>query len=271
MKKKSPLWDGLPHLIVAVIAVLAFVRGNLQLILLAGVFAVWGLWALKTMDIPVLRRKAGRKQTVSRGEAETQAQGDATAETKRTAADTDPEVAQALLRHVNHRISFQLKESYPDIRWEWKTKNPVFLAVCGGIGRIRIYGVPDYEYADVELEQSGKLSCHLIRTLSEPGEAQPSPPPQPNQQETDPKEWYELHGRETLEALIADLDSRGHSSLILKEDGSIVVQSLEGSGEDVQDTLYEFPPKDEWDKLVKVLEQTGLAAMACENSITVAW
>ena len=275
MKKKSPLWDGLPPLIVAVIAVLAFVRGNWQLILLAGVFAVWGLWALKTMGIPVLRRKIGQNQTVSRRKVETQVKGDTVAETKRTAADTDPEVAQALLRHVNHRISSQLKESYPDIRWEWKTKNPVFLAVCGGIGRIRIYGVPDYEYADVELEQSGKLSCHLIQTLSAPSAAQPSQPPPPpsppNQQEADPKEWYELHGRETLEALIAVLDSRGHSSLTVREDGSIVVQSMDGSGEDVQDTLFGFPPKDEWDNLVKVLEQTGLAAMARENSITVAW
>ena len=105
MKKKSPLWDGLPHLIVAVIAVLAFVRGNWQLILLAGVFAVWGLWALKTMGIPVLRHKTGRKQNVSKRDAETQVKGNAAAETKRTASAPDPEVAQALLRHVNHRIS----------------------------------------------------------------------------------------------------------------------------------------------------------------------
>ena len=45
-------------------------------------------------------------------------------EAERNAAENDPEAAQALLRHVNHRISDQLKALYPEARWEWKTKNP---------------------------------------------------------------------------------------------------------------------------------------------------
>ena len=95
--------------------------------------------------------------------------------------------------------------------------------------------------------------------------------PPPNQQDTDLNEWYELHGRETLEALITDLDSRGHSCLTLKEDGSVCIQPMDGGEETVQGSLEEFPEKSEWSELVKVLEQTGLAATARENCITVAW
>ena len=66
--------------------------------------------------------------------------------------------------------------------------------------------------------------------------------------------WYERQGRKTLETLIADLDSRGHHCLFLKEDGSICVRPMEGDEETVQDTLKDFPEKRLWERLVKVLE-----------------
>ena len=193
---------------------------------------------------------------------------------ERTAIKTEmknasaPEIAQALLRHVNYRISAQLHASYPNARWEWKAADPTALAIYGGIGRIRIYGVPDYEYADVELERSGKLSCSLVETLSV--SCTPTVQP-PNRQEIDPQDWYEAHGRETLEALIADLDSRGHHCLSIKEGGSICVHPVDGGEETVEDTLCDFPGKSGWTKLVEVLEQTGLAAAVQSDRITVAW
>jgi len=274
------MWASLPVLIVAVIAVMAFVRGKWLTPLLLAVFAVWGLWVFVTMGIPALRlnsvrreqRRQERKEEKARKTAEAKehaARKAAEAELK--AAGSNPEVAQALLRHVNHRVSAQLKALYPEARWEWKVKNPTLLAIHGGIGRIRIYGVPDYEYADVELEQSGKLSCSLVKLLAAPVAVESPPPQPPNRQEMDPQVWYELQGRETLEALIADLDSRGHNCLTLKGDGSICIQPMDGEEETVQDTLRGFPEKGCWAKLVKVLEQTGLAATAREDCITVAW
>lgn len=53
--KDHPLWTSISLLIAAVIAVLAFVRGNWMLLLLFVVFAVWGLWAFVTLGLPVLR------------------------------------------------------------------------------------------------------------------------------------------------------------------------------------------------------------------------
>ena len=171
----------------------------------------------------------------------------------------------------SHRVSDQLKALYPEVRWEWKTKNPTRLAIYGGIGRIRVYGVPEYEYADVELEQSGTLSCSLVKGLAAPSPEQDPPAQPPNQDDVDPQAWYERQGRETLEALIADLDSRGHHCLFLKEDGSICVRPMDGDEETVQDTLKGFPEQRLWAKLVKVLENAGLAAAARADCISVAW
>ena len=245
MKQKNPMWASTSILVAAVLAIIAFVRGNWQIPLLVGVFAIWGLRIFMILGLPALRVRRNRWEQKRKDlEAE---KGRKRVEAERNAAENDPEAAQALLRHVNHRISDQLKALYPEARWEWKTKNPTLLAIHGGIGRIRVYGVPEYEYADVELPQP------------------------PNQQDVDPQVWYERQGRKTLETLIADLDSRGHHCLFLKEDGSICVRPMEGDEETVQDTLKDFPEKRLWERLVKVLEDAGLAAVAREDCITIAW
>ena len=269
MKQKNPMWTSTSILVAAVLAIIAFVRGNWQIPLLIGAFAIWGLRVFLILGLPALRiwRNRWRRK---RQELE-QEKSRKAAEAEWNAAERDPEAAQALLRHVNHRISDQLKALYPEARWEWKTKTPTLLAIQGGIGRIRVYGVPDYEYADVELEQSGTLSCSLVKGLAMPSTDQDPPSQAPNQEDADPQVWYERQGRKTLETLIADLDSRGHHCLFLKEDGSICVRPMEGDEETVQDTLKGFPEKRLWDRLVKVLEDAGLAAVAREDCITVAW
>ena len=269
MKQKNPMWASTSILVAAVLAIIAFVRGNWQIPLLVGVFAIWGLRIFMILGLPALRVRRNRWEQKRKDlDAE---KGRKKAEAERNAAENDPEAAQALLRHVNHRISDQLKALYPEARWEWKTKNPTLLAIQGGIGRIRVYGVPEYEYADVELEQSGMLSCSLVKRLAPPSSEQEPLPQPPNQQDVDPQVWYERQGRKTLETLIADLDSRGHHCLFLKEDGSICVRPMEGDEETVQDTLKDFPEKRLWERLVKVLEDAGLAAVAREDCITIAW
>lgn len=245
MKQKGSLWGSISILIGAVIAILALVRGPWLTPLLAAVFVLWGLWAILAQLVPLWRAEAARRQD----ERETRR----VQEELSAAHVPDMGVAQTLLRHVNHRISAQLKPAYPDARWEWIVKNPAHLAVQGGIGRIRVYGVPDVDYADVELDQSANLSCALVRVMpgqpANEGEARYGPA----QQSVDPQVWYEVQGRKTLETLIGDLASRGHNRLTLKEDGSICTKPVEGGADQVQGAFASFPPKVYWPQLVKVL------------------
>ena len=72
----------------------------------------------------------------------------------------------------------------------------------------------------------------------------------PNRQPVDPRIWYETQGRSVLEALISDLNSRGHSKLTLREDGDICIEQ----GEDAvsQEHLNNFPQKVYWPRLAAV-------------------
>ena len=253
-------------LIGAVIAILALVRGPWQTWLLVGVFAVWGLRLLAAHMPPRIHKANRRRKRRHRH--------------KRRPADDGPDISawmqepdsasaeNLLLRHVNHRISAYLRSAYPGITWEWEEKRPEKLALSGGTGRIRVYGVPDYEYADVTLDKNGKLDCSMVKVVPVQGSGQGAPT---GQSPADPSVWYELEGRGILETLIADLRSRGHSSLTLNEDGSISFQPEAGSLKATKRAFATFPAKVYWTQLGDVLAQEGLTADVQADHIAVSW
>ena len=134
---------------------------------------------------------------------------------------------------------------------------------------IRVYGIPDFDYADVKLDQKANLDCSLVK-LSPlmPGSPDAQPP---NRQPVNPRIWFETRGRAVLEALVTDLNSRGHSSLTVQENGEIFVQTKENETEPAKEAFLDFPEKVYWPQLVKVLESEGYAADARDADILVSW
>ena len=263
MKQRKTLWGSVSLLTTAVIAILAFVHSNLEIPLLIGAFVLWGLWVVWVLLLPSWRSVQAYKHR----ERQRQRFNDTLAAINMP----DPEVAQTLLRHINYRISSYLKAAYPDAKWEWLTEEPILLAVQGGTGRLRVHGIPDYNFVDVMLDKKGGLTCSLVKVVPVlPQDADETQQPTPNEQPVDPQVWYELQGRKTLESLVSDLSSRGHSSLSLREDGSICIQS-DNAEETVAGAFRSFPEKVYWPRLAKVLEQEGLAAEVWDDHIAVAW
>ena len=254
MKQKISLGSSISVLIGAVIAILALMRGPVQTVLLLVTFLLWGLWVLLA-----LLRPAWRDNRAYRRREEL--------EEKQENCLSNRNVAQLLLCHVNYRVSDHLKNAYPDARWEWMMKDPVLFIVQGGTGRIRLFGVPDYEYADVTLDQRGGLNCSLVKVVPMQDNGQRA---QADQQ-ADPSAWYELEGQAVLDSLVNDLSSRGHSSLTLNEDGSISIQPEEVGERTLRRRFSDFPKKAGWRKLAQVLEQDGLRADVRDSGIVVSW
>ena len=142
----------------------------------------------------------------------------------------------------------------------------------GGTGRIRVFGIDEFDHADVTLDQNANIKCDMVKIapLSKVGgETNEDDTTPPNRQPVDPRIWYETQGRSVLEALISDLNSRGHSKLTLREDGDICIEQ----GEDAvsQEHLNNFPQKVYWPRLAEVLESNGLAAEVTAQGIQVSW
>ena len=255
MKQNISLASSTSILIGAVIAILALLRGPVQTVLLLLTFALWGLWVVVTLLRPSWRANRDYRRREERAE-------------KKQNDFSGKNLAGLLLCHVNYRVSDYLKRAYPDARWEWMMPDPVLFIVQGGTGRIRVYGVPDYEYADVTLDKNGKLDCSMVKIVPVQGSGQGAPT---GHSPADPSVWYELEGRGVLETLIADLRSRGHSSLTLNEDGSISFQPEAGSLKATKRAFASFPEPVYWPRLADVLNQEGLTTDVQADHIAVSW
>ena len=244
MKKESPLWSSISLLIGIVIAILALVRGRMLLPLLLAVFALWLLWWLLTQALPLWRNNRAYRAKEARLREQT------------AAANGGDQLADALLCHVNYRITAMLHAAYPFV-------------VEAGTAPIRVYGIPDFDYADVKLDQKANLDCSLVKLSPLMAGASDTQPP--NRQPVNPRIWFETRGRAVLEALVTDLNSRGHSSLTVQENGEIFVQTKENETEPAKEAFLDFPEKVYWPQLVKVLESEGYAADARDADILVSW
>lgn len=270
MNQKKSLWFGVSLLIVAVLVIMAFVRNNAQTRLLASAFAVWAIWAALAFALPYWNERRHEKLRAERRKKRETA-------VTRANAFYVPDITEPsgliLQRHVNYRISGYLKSAYPDVTWEWCEEAPEKIITKGGVGRIRLFGVPDFNYADVLFDQQANINCSMLKIvpLSEMHPAAAAAPdeiPQPHQP-VDPQVWYEVQGRKILEELVTDLNSRGYSSLTIRNNGDVCI--CQGDDEKPQTAFENLPEKVYWPRLVKVFEREGLAANVTDDSIVLSW
>ena len=174
------------------------------------------------------------------------------------------------------------REGFLKRTWEWREEFPERIIAKGGTGRIKLFGVDGYNFADVAFDQNGGIDCALVNIvpLKQPTAPQPSAfdtkdtveapaaiPKQPDP--VDPQVWYEVQGRKVLEALITDLHSRGYNSLTIRENGDIAIQQADR--EKVRTAFESVPEKTYWARLCKVFEREGMAANITDGGILLSW
>ena len=67
MKSEKSLWSSVSILIGAVIAVLAFVRGDATVWLLLAVFAIWGIWVVGFLLMPMIKKAKKQQKRLYQG------------------------------------------------------------------------------------------------------------------------------------------------------------------------------------------------------------
>ena len=265
MKKQTTLWSSVSILVVGILLITAFTRGRLQLWLYIGAFGIWGIWMLAKFLTPYVKRQKDLlelKRLQKQREQEMQ---------RADALTSDSSVGLVLLRHVNHRISAYLKSVYPEAAWEWCEENPERLIAKGGSGRIRLFNIPDYNYAEVQLDRQANITCSMLKIvpISEVRNQGAPKEEKPPKNTVDPQIWYEVHGRQVLESLISDLESRGYDSLLIKENGEVCVQHADS--EIKKSVVENMPERVYWPSLTKVFERNGIAAAATEAGVVLSW
>lgn len=269
MKNKPSLWTGVSVLVVVICIIATMFKGDIQVWLYGISYSIWIIWAVWKFLVPYLQVK--RQQYETRRIHKKYRTNKMKIDEKSICA-TPNSINTVLLRHVNFRISSYLKSVYPDATWEWCEKFPEDIIANGGIGRIQVFGIPDFNYAEITFNQDADINCCLLKVspLVFPKEEKETiHTTNKNQVTIDPQVWYEKQGRVVLENLISDLNSRGHNSLIIKENGEISIQQ---SGKEIRQGIFEnMPAKTYWERLLKVFQSEGIAAQIVNDDIQLSW
>lgn len=185
-----------------------------------------------------------------------------------------PENDLFLIRQVNYRITEHLKQTYPMVTWLW-TKTPSAAELCkGGIWRIRVSNTEPFNYGEVSLSGSGKLTINMLQVMALGEALQPVPEPSDLKQEDlldriDVKTWYHTHGEQILAQMIDDLNAQGHRQLTIKETGEVIVASA-GIQQPI-DTIPNFPPRMMWEEFGQLLSEDDIEATVMPDCLILAW
>lgn len=262
MKKKKSLGIGWSILLLSLTITLIdiFVPEGYQGAPFFLAIMAWNVWLFTRKIIPFFKRKKLQREEKKAHKEETLAQQ----ESINTRA-----MESALNLHVNLRITECLHAIYPNTTWAWLEKDSMHLILQGGIGRIRVNGVEDYDCADVKFEKNGNISLSMVKQMPELRVHRKTDSTASPKQPLNPQIWYEKQGRAVLQNVITDLHSRGHATLTVSEDGSILIQDNEETV--THDRLAEFPARNYWPQLVQVFQRDGLAAKIEPTGLQLTW
>lgn len=268
MKKRNKILTvNVQGLIVAILAIMAFVRGNVRDWLLLAAFVIFAAVSIYAFAAARMERQKYVRRPAKKMPRQPQAQAPAF-----EIPSLDGPSDSVLLQHVNHRISSYLKSTYPDTKWEWISADPVNAVLQGGEGRIKLFGVEDFNEAMVTFGDNARINFHMMRVVPlsvVQGKETEGKDRVPASLPVDVGVWYDASGKAILADLVADLASRGFSKLIIRENGDVCV--TQDNEEVVQDTLFNMPAEVHWPLLAKVLAKNGLAATVEDTGIVVGW
>lgn len=185
--------------------------------------------------------------------------------------EDDPEevtdMETLLWRQISYQITGQLKDAYPKATWSFTKEPNVERLLAGKSLRIRTSGTEDYNYAEVALDQYGRLNLVMMTIESLKPHRDPSDE-EPKQHE-DPSTWYELIGKSELTNCVGDLQAKGHDRLFISDSGEVFIKN---DGHSVATgILNQFPSRDYWDVLMDILTQDELTVKETDGMLELSW
>ena len=264
MKKENAFRRTLSVLIVALLLVATFYRGEHQILTYAVAFAVAGiayLWMMK--DSIRLWHQALRAMRTQRTSGKRLAMPSEQAE--ECTADSTLNI---LIQHINCRITAYLRSVYPDVKWAWESENKEAVAMAGAIGTLRVFNVPEFDHALVQFDSLQRLECKLM-SMVPLSQSQGVSSPLPQEQPIDLEVWYSMKGKALMQGIIADLNGRGYESFVISDTGAVNI--MQGTSSVVHTQIKSLPVRRHWNALIPLFERDGITARIEEHGLALSW
>ena len=172
----------------------------------------------------------------------------------------NPENSLFLIRQINYRVTEQLKSVYPAVAWLW-VRRPTTEELCrGGAWRIRVSNADPFNFGEVAIDQSGKLTITMLQACLLKTVTAASKDDDSDLEEhelldrVDVKEWYEGEGERVVSSpLISTLTPRGIPPSPSMKNGEVYVELDAGNNQKVE-CIQNFPPRMVWEEICQTLK-----------------
>lgn len=279
MRKKKRM-KPVSVLVVTMLLIMAFIRGEYSQPIMIGVVSIWilvvfGNILLKstTRFIHLLWKKLDttkkdlkmkiRNKMIEYWELDTVIESEEAENKKKKVYDFDlsDNPDQFLLWHVNGRITDKLQSAYPKVAWNWLDEDSVVLKAIKSYGtqRISVQGTGLFNQADIRFDKKGKIQFSMLKAV-------PLENAKKGQNSVDIEEWFHSEAQQELEKIVKDLYSKGHKSFKIKEGGKI---SVDGKENVIEQSISHFPAKKFWQKIADFLQELNLKASVEKDSIVI--
>ena len=160
------------------------------------------------------------------------------------------------------------------VSWLW-VKRPASEELCsGGVWRIRLSNADPFNFGEVTLTKSGKLTITLLQAL--PLKEAEKTPLESNELEEDEVTermdvggWYRAEGDDLISGMIDELNTQGHRSLTVRENGEVYITS--SGSDEVVGQIKNFPPRLVWDEFCQMLKDDDITATAKPEGLAMSW
>ena len=82
----------------------------------------------------------------------------------------------------------------------------------------------------------------------------------------DVKEWYEGEGERVITAMIDNLNTQGHRTLLIRENGEVYVELDAGNNQKVE-CIQNFPPRMVWEEICQTLKEDEISILVPKESV----
>lgn len=233
-----------------------------------GALAIW-LTSMLSGVIFAARQKSKRKKAEKK-----LVELSAKAAPETTTTNPTPESELFLIRQINFRITEQLKGTYPMVTWLW-VKRPTSEELCkGGTWRIRVSNAEPFNFGEVAITKTGKLTITMIQATPLKDAAAVNVDDSDLEEDeilerVDVRTWYQMEGEKIISRMIDDLNTQGHRKLTIRETGEAYITA--SGTEQTVEQIRNFPPRLVWEEFCQILKEDEITAAVKPEGLLLSW
>lgn len=193
-------------------------------------------------------------------------------QTKKNAAlvQLEPDYKKLFVQQAALRIQEKMQQKFEGGRICLTETDIIRLAYLKRPLCVAIEGVDGFSHMNISMTEDGMFRMSLFSLVDFDSISNGKREQQDDAlDDTQLEQWYTLKGQHLLTELVTEMNQQGFSRLSIQENGDVVVQ--ENGKYVVKDHLLDFPPKNNWFSLKKMMMDTGIKVRINEKKMTFMW